>query len=102
MFTNYIKISTRFFLRHKKLTFIKIFGLSVGMVCFLLVMQFLQYEKSFDSFHENKNRIYRVNQGDSRNPSYQRSNIGPPLAPLLFDHIPGIENVTRISKFEGI
>jgi putative ABC transport system permease protein len=102
MLINHLKISVRYFMKHKRLTFIKIFGLSVGMACFLMVIRFLQYEMSFDGFHKNKDRIYRVNQGDSRNPSYQRSHFGPPLAPLLLDHMPGIENATRISRFEGI
>ena len=36
-------------------------GLAIGITCCLLILSFVYYELSFDSFHNKKDRIYRVN-----------------------------------------
>lgn len=46
--------------RNKLLFSINILGLSTGIAAFLLIVSFLHYERSFDSFHPGADRIYRV------------------------------------------
>ena len=46
--------------KRKANTLINIFGLSTGMAVCILLLLFIKDEKSFDSFHQNKDRIYRV------------------------------------------
>jgi ABC-type antimicrobial peptide transport system permease subunit len=41
-------------------TFINIAGLSVGLVCSLLILLWVQNELSIDAFHKNSSRIYSV------------------------------------------
>ncbi len=60
MFRNYLKTAFRSLLRHKIYTFINVAGLAVGIAAFLLIFQVIQYENSFDNFHPDKDRIYRV------------------------------------------
>lgn len=60
MFSNYLKIAIRNLIRQRGISFINIFGLSVSLAATLLLLQFVRHELSFDSFHENKHRIYRV------------------------------------------
>jgi putative ABC transport system permease protein len=60
MFLNYIKISFRNLKKHKGYSFINIFGLAAGLICFVLIGLFVQYELSYDSFHENSDRTYRI------------------------------------------
>ena len=60
MFFNYLKISFRNLKKHKSYSFINIFGLAVGLVCFVLIGLFVQYELSYDSFHNNSDRTYRI------------------------------------------
>ncbi len=60
MFKNQIKIALRNIIRHKSYSLINIMGLSIGLVCSLLIMLYINYEYSFDKFHINHNRIYRV------------------------------------------
>jgi putative ABC transport system permease protein len=60
MFSNYFKIAIRNILRHKVYSIINIAGLSVGMVCTILILLWVQYELSFDRYHENADRIFRV------------------------------------------
>ena len=61
MFRNYFKIMVRNLRKFKALSFINIFGLSIGIVCFILISLWVTNELSFDKFHKNIDRLYRVN-----------------------------------------
>jgi len=60
MFKNYLIVAVRNILRHKFYAIINIAGLSVGMACTILIFVWVQYQFSFDRFHENKDRICRL------------------------------------------
>jgi len=60
MLKNYIKIALRNFGRNKGYTFINIFGLAAGITCFTLIMLYVQDELSYDRYHTQADRIYRV------------------------------------------
>ena len=60
MLKNYLTVAVRNILRHKVYSLINIAGLSVGMACTILILLWIQYELSFDRFHENADRIYRL------------------------------------------
>ena len=60
MFKNYIKVAWRNLLRNKNYSLINITGLSLGIGCGLLIFTLIAYHLSFDRFHPNKDRIYRV------------------------------------------
>ena len=46
--------------RNKIFTFINISGFAVGIAVCLAIFLIIQFELSFDDFHKNKNRIYRI------------------------------------------
>ena len=60
MFENYLKIAFRNLLRHRLFSLINITGLTVGITCCLLIIQYIRFELSFDDFNTNKDRIYRI------------------------------------------
>src|SRR3712207_3173075 len=60
MVKNYLKIALRNLFRHKVFSFINISGLALGMTCSILIMLWVQDERSFNQFHTNINRLYRV------------------------------------------
>jgi hypothetical protein len=60
MFSNYIKIAIRNILRHKVYSIINIVGLAVGMASTILILLWVQFELSYDRYHENADRIYRL------------------------------------------
>ncbi|PWT95222.1 MAG: hypothetical protein C5B52_18275, partial [Bacteroidetes bacterium] len=60
MFKNYLKTAIRNLRRNKGYAFINIIGLTVGIAAFLLIFLVIKYETSFDNFHKNRDRIYRV------------------------------------------
>jgi putative ABC transport system permease protein len=57
---HFIKITLRRLSREKVYTFVNIIGLAIGMASALLIFLFLRFETSYDTFHEDHQRIYRV------------------------------------------
>ena len=60
MLRNYLKIAVRNFLKQRTFTFLNVIGLTLGLVASMLIMQYVRYERSFDTFHHNAKDIYRV------------------------------------------
>jgi putative ABC transport system permease protein len=60
MFKNYFKIAWRNITRHKIYAAINILGLSLGLCTCIVIYVIVHYEFSFDTFHPDKERIYRV------------------------------------------
>ncbi|GAB5409754.1 MAG: ABC transporter permease [Balneolaceae bacterium] len=64
MLKNYIKIAFRNLSKHKGYSFINISGLAIGITLCILILTYVKHELSFDSFHEAKDQIVRVNMVD--------------------------------------
>ena len=60
MFKNYFKTSWRSLIRNKTFSFINIFGLAVGLTCFLLMAAFMVNELSYDRYPLHASQIYRL------------------------------------------
>jgi len=60
MIKNYIKTALRNLKRHKGYAFINILGLAMGMACCILIGLFILHQLSYDTYHENADRIYRL------------------------------------------
>lgn len=60
MFNNYLKIAFRNVKKHKAYAFINIAGLAIGMACCILIISFITTELSYDRYHKNSDRIYRL------------------------------------------
>ena len=61
MLRSYLKIAFRNLVKNKVYSFINIFGLAIGLTCFLLISLFVLDELSYDSQYKNADRIYRIN-----------------------------------------
>jgi putative ABC transport system permease protein len=98
MFKNYFKTALRNLLSHKSNSFINIAGLGVGFAAFLMIFLVIQYEKSFDNFHANKNNIYRVVR-IGKNPVNKeyRSGVPFPVTSNLRKELPQATNAAAIS-----
>jgi putative ABC transport system permease protein len=60
MIKDYLKIGIRNLLKHRANTFIHVLGLAIGLAAFLLINQYVLFEKSYDRFHSNADQLYRV------------------------------------------
>ena len=103
MLRNYLKIALRNIKRHKGYSFINIAGLAIGMACCILILLYVTDELSYDRFHVNKERIYRINAISSiGTTSRQYATVPPALAKGLADSIPEIEAFTRLSEIPSL
>jgi putative ABC transport system permease protein len=85
MIKHYLKIAFRNLAQQKVLTGINVFGLSVGIACFSLFLLYAVNEFSYDRFHVNANRIYRIVewwQGGKREPGGD-GGAYTPVAPAM-------------------
>jgi putative ABC transport system permease protein len=60
MSRKFLIIAVRNLLRNKVFTAVNIFGLAIGMASCFAILQYVHFEMSFDGFHKNVDRIYRV------------------------------------------
>ena len=79
MIKNYFKIAFRGFWRHKLFTLINVVGLSIGISAALVIYLIVNFDFSFDKFHTDSDRIYRVvtNFTYSGQPGYNPGVCGP-------------------------
>jgi len=97
MFKNYLKISIRNLKRNKTYSLLNIGGLAIGFSCFILIMLYIQHELSYDKFHENSDRIFRISTKSSRGSVLGSYGATPaPLAPALMDEFPEVEYAVRL------
>ena len=98
MLRSYFNISVRVLLRHKLYSAISILGLAVGMGVCLLIYQYIQFELSYDRFHPDAERTYRLTQATIRN----GENLGKgvyttyALGPRSQETIPEIQEFVRV------
>ena len=97
MFKNYLTIALRNLRRHKVISFINIAGLAIGLAMFMLIALYIQHELSFDKFHENGDRICRVEQILDHK-TYKEASAGCPaaLSKALIADFPEFEAVSRV------
>ena len=99
MIRNYLVVALRNMFRQKVHSFINIFGLSLGIALSILIFMFVRSEFSFDTFHENGDNIYRVNQKISGQNGTRFLSATPlPLCDVLEENYPEIVQATRLGS----
>jgi putative ABC transport system permease protein len=94
MFKNYFKIGWRNISKHKSFAVINISGLSLGMAGALVLFLLVRFELSFDTFHPNVDRIYRVLSGSPKEVKKTGDAATPTgLMPVLQDEFSEIDKV---------
>ncbi|MEP5611001.1 MAG: ABC transporter permease [Cyclobacteriaceae bacterium] len=96
---NYVKVSVRDLKRNKIFTGINLVGLVAGMTVSILMLQYVLFETSFDTFHDDYDRIYRViNDRYQNGELVQHGTITyPTIGPTLVADFPEIESYTRLT-----
>lgn len=96
MFKNYLKIAVRNLWKYKVFTGINLVGLSLAIGAGLLLLLTAFSQLSYDRFHEDGERIYRLYIEEYRASGPERSAPMPaPLTPVLREEVSGISKVVR-------
>lgn len=98
MLKNYLILFVRNLQRQKLFSVINLLGLTVSIACTLLIYLYVRHEFSYDHFHNDVDRIYRVNQTFiwGENNSNQFASTGPGVAYSIKEELPEVELMTSI------
>jgi putative ABC transport system permease protein len=104
MIGNYYKVAFRTIVKRKLYSFINSFGLSIGIAFCLLIFLFIQDEKSFDQFHDNKENIFLINnkrfefmlfKNGDKEPFGETVQQNGKLGEVMLDELPEVRHMTR-------
>ena len=96
MFKNFFITLFRNFSRNKFYTTINVVGLSVGLMCTILILLFVQDELSYDKYNVNHERIIRL--GSDFTISGKRDRVATsalPFGPTFAEEFPEVEEFVR-------
>ncbi|HKP32440.1 MAG TPA: ABC transporter permease, partial [Chitinophagaceae bacterium] len=99
MIYNYLKIAFRNLRKYRFISFINLFGLTIGLSCCLLILNYILHEVSYDKYQPDADRVYRVarlfNNPETGALSLNLSTIAPAFGPPLRNDFREIEDMTR-------
>lgn len=100
MLKNYLIIALRNLKRNLSFTIINVIGLSVAIAITIVSLLYISNEFSYDQFHKNKDRIYRVIlKSESTSEGTTTSSVATAgIGPSLLEEIPEIESMLRLSN----
>ena len=104
MIRNYLLTALRSFFKHKSFTILNVLGLTIGMIASILILQYVKYEKSFDTFHSKADDIYRIQYDQWQNGKlrFQCAAAVPAVGPALKNNFPEVKRFTRLYPVSGI
>ena len=104
MIKNYFKTAWRNILRQKGHSGINIIGLAIGIAACLLILQYVSFELSYENFHVNKDRIYRVqlDRYDNGKLSTQWAAGAYAAGNSFKDAIPEIEDYVKLRQNDPV
>ncbi len=99
MLKNYFKIAIRNLLKYKTYSFINIAGLAIGIAIVLLILLLVRDEISYDRYHENKDRIYRLITKVPGAAYEAIAKVPGPWGVATHSEVPEVEKMTRFVFF---
>ncbi len=96
MIRNYFKVGYRNIAKNRGYSFINITGLALSITCAIFIFSFVKYNLSFDNFHENPDRIYRIVTELHRDVIAYRNNVPSPLGEFFRNDYTYGEKVARV------
>ena len=102
MLRSYFKIAWRSLVKRKVFTGINILGLSIGFGSAILIYLFLGYHYSFDGFHVNKDRIYRMATEEHMDNVDYSASVPPAFAKVFQEEYAYADKVAKIMDRDGL
>lgn len=97
LLTQYWKIAIRKMRRHKGYAVLNIAGLATGLACCMLILLYVQFELSYDTYHPDADRIYRVAKSmrrEGKQDDFAATHLM--MAPTLRENFTEVEYVVRL------
>ena len=88
-------------LENRHYAFLNILGLSVALLSVFLIFMWVFHESGYDKFNSNFHRIYQINNLSIED-GVRRDGTPSTLAPGIIDRCSGMENITRIVRFNPV
>jgi putative ABC transport system permease protein len=101
MLRNYLEVAFRHLGRHKVFSLINGLGLTLAMTACLLIGRYVQFELSYDQFHQKADRTYRIRNDRYRDGEVvQQGAVTYPVVPLAMQReFPEVESIVRIAPW---
>ncbi|MEL7248466.1 MAG: ABC transporter permease [Bacteroidota bacterium] len=92
-----LKIALRYLRKNRLTTSLNVLGLAVGMATFLLIQEYVNFERSYDQFYQDSEQVFRLNtlwgfEGEEE----RYATTPPPLAEVVRQQIPEVEAIVRV------
>jgi putative ABC transport system permease protein len=94
MLKNFIKTAARIIVKQRAYAAINFIGLTCGLALTLLIIAYVRSELSYDQFHENSNRLYRIKYKAPN--GLELASTPPPITPVMKEYFPEVEEVGRV------
>ncbi|WP_420388165.1 ABC transporter permease [Roseivirga sp.] len=104
MVKNYLKVAFRSLQKNRAFSLINITGLALGIAASLLIMQYVNYELSYEDFNPKKDRVYRLKTN-----RYEKGELSTEWAAgvvsighLTKEHLADVEAYARLNQTGGV
>ncbi|MBN7813006.1 ABC transporter permease [Algoriphagus sp. H41] len=106
MLKNYFKIVFRNAKKHPMYVLINLVGLAIGMAVSIVILLYVQFELSYDKYHPDADRIYRVSRAwynADGEESLHLGHLAPPFGPLMQSDFPEeVEVMARLFNVNAL
>lgn len=102
MWKNYLVVALRNLRRRRAFAFLNVFGLATGIMCCLFILVYVRHERSYDRFHENFDRLYRVvNHFQSVDEDSWSPWLSGAAGPAFEAEVPEVEAAIRVMNMRS-
>jgi putative ABC transport system permease protein len=103
MIRNYLKIAWRQLLKNKFITAVNLFGLVLGMSAAIFIYEYVYFERSYDTFHEAADDIYRIRTDRVKDGiPFMQFAAGAAFAGKIMKQFPEVTNYVKFKTTQGI
>ncbi len=102
MINDYFKIGWRHVERNKATTLVNVLGLTLGISCAILIFTLVTHHISFDTFHSNASRIYRIVSEFRYEPTEYQPGVPQPLGKAFLHDFSFAEKVARVRSYHSV
>ncbi|MBV8253194.1 MAG: ABC transporter permease [Chitinophaga sp.] len=95
MIRNYFKVALRNLVKNKTYGLLNVLGLALSLTCGILIVMMVRFHLSFDNFHKDSDRIYRIVTEQHRDRIFYSASVPPPLGKAFMNDYAYAEDMCR-------